>query len=92
MIEFPHHAPDGYSYQFENFKRNVIAIWIVNHSHFTYCSKSHVPSIWGFYNSKTKTYYSPINSKTVGKSIDITMTTPYSAMPIKRTPLECAYV
>ncbi len=86
--EFPHKAPKNYSYVFEDFKRNVTAIWIINHSHFDYCGKSHVRSIWGFYNSKTKEYFSPVNSKTIGKCVRIEDTTPYSAMQLKLTPLE----
>jgi len=92
MIEFPHKAPKGYSYEIEEFKRNVLAIWIVNHSHFDYNGRSDIRSIWGFYNSKTKQYHSPINSKTVGSCVDINQTTPYSAMMIKFNPLMSAFV
>jgi hypothetical protein len=88
LIEFSHKAPKGYSYVFEDFKRNITAIWIVNHSHFNYCGKSDVLSIWGFWNSKTKEYHAPINSKTVGECVNITDTTPYSAMIPNLTPLE----
>jgi hypothetical protein len=92
-MEFPHKAPDGHSYKFEeNFKRNITAIWIVNQSHFNYCGKSDVSSIWGFFNSKTKTYYSPINSKTVGPAVDINDTTPYSAIIPKASPLDSFFV
>jgi hypothetical protein len=86
--EFPHKAPKGYSYVFEDFKRNVTAIWIVNHSHFDYCGKSHVSSIWGFWSHKTGKYYAPVNSKTIGKEVRIEDTSPYSAMQLKLTPLE----
>ena len=92
MLEFPHSAPEGYSYEFEEFKRNTIAIWIRNHYSFDYNGGESVRSIWGFYNSKKKVYYSPINSKSVGNVVGIEDTTPYSAMQIKKTPLECAYV
>jgi hypothetical protein len=92
MIEFPHKPPKGYSYEQVDFKRNVIAIWIHNHSQFSYNGGGVTRSIWGFYNTKTKEYFSPINSKTVGKCVNIDDTTPYSAMIPKRTPLECAYV
>jgi hypothetical protein len=92
MIEFPHKPPKGYSYEQVDFKRNVIAIWIHNHRQFSYNGGGVTRSIWGFYNTKTKEYFSPINSKTVGKCVNINDTTPYSAMIPKRTPLECAYV
>ena len=86
--EFPHKAPKGYSYEMESFKRNVIAVWIHNHYKFVYNGGHSVRSIWGFYNSKTKCFHSPINSKTVGDKVDINDTTPYSAMLLNLTPLE----
>jgi hypothetical protein len=92
MIEFPHKAPKGYSYEQTDFKRNVIAIWILNHGQFSYCGNRTPRSIWGFYNTKTKCFHSPINSKTVGDKVDISQTTPYSAMIRKSTPLEKAFV
>lgn len=92
IVDFPHRPPKNYSYDFEDFKRNVIAVWIVNHSHFDYCGKSGIKSIWGFYNTKTKEYYAPVNSKTVGKCVNIQSTTPYSAMQLKLTPLEKCFV
>ena len=92
MIEFPHSAPKGYSYEQVSFKSYVIAIWIHNHHRFSYNNGRTTRSIWGFYNTKTKCYHAPINSKTVGHKVDISNTTSYSAMIPKRTPLECAYV
>lgn len=91
-IEFPHNAPKGYSYEFQEFKRGTISIWIRNHSRFDYNGGSPVVSIWGFYNTKTKQYHSPINSKTVGSCVNIEETTPYSAMIPKLTPLQSAFV
>ena len=92
MIEFPHTAPKGYSYEFENFKRNITAIWIRSHTTFDYNLGKSVRCIWGFYDSKKRTYFSPINAKTIGKCVDIEITTPYSAMIPKQTPLESAFV
>ena len=91
-MEFPHKAPKGYSYEQISFKRNVIAIWIHNHYEFSYSGGGSVASIWGFYNTKTKCYHSPINSKTVGDKVNIEDTTPYSAMILKLTPLQSAFV
>lgn len=91
-MEFPHKAPEGYYYEIESFKRNVDAIWIHHHRRFDYNSGDAVRCIWGFYNTKTKEYFAPVNSKTVGKRVNITDTTPYSAMPIKQTPLTAAFV
>jgi hypothetical protein len=81
MFEFPHVAPQGYSYETSEHKRNVVAIWICNHGQFSYTDET-PKSIWGFYNTKLKKYYSPVNAKTVGKVVDIDDTTPYSAMQI----------
>ena len=92
MIEFPHIAPKGYTYEFEEFKRNVIAIWIRNSTTFDYNLGKSVRCIWGFYDSKKRTYLSPINAKTPGKCVDIENTTPYTAMPLKHNPLTAAFV
>lgn len=91
MIEFPHRAPKGYSYEFKPFKRNVISIWICNHSKFNYNDGAPVQSIWGFYNTKEKQYYSPVNSTKCGDKVSISSTTPYSAMQLKLNPLEAAF-
>jgi hypothetical protein len=91
MIEFEHSAPEGYSYEFENFKRNVIAVWIVSHFSFSYTTKT-PKSIWGFFNTKTRQYHAPVNSKTVGKVVNFNSTTPYTAMQIKYNPLTAAFV
>lgn len=92
MIEFPHKAPEGYRYESEPFKRNVDAIWIHHCRQFDYNLGGDVRCIWGFYNSKTKEYFSPINSKTIGKRVRVEDTTPYTAMIPKQTPLESAFV
>jgi hypothetical protein len=92
IFEFPHTAPEGYSYEQVSFKRNVVAIWIHNHYEFSYNNGGTVASIWGFYNLKTKCYHSPVNAKTVGDQVNIVNTTPYSAMIPKLTPLQSAFL
>jgi len=92
MVEFPHQAPEGYRYESEPFKRNVVAIWIHYCRRFDYNLGGDVRCIWGFYNTKTKEYFSPINSKTIGKCVDIRDTSPYSAMIPKKTALESCFV
>ena len=91
-IEFPHKPPQGMYYETESFKRNVIAIWIHYKRQFDYNLGDHVRCIWGFYNTKTKQYHSPVNSSTVGNVVGIEQTTPYSAMQSKQTPLESAFI
>jgi len=91
MLELPltflHEAPNGYSYEVIPFKRNVISIWICNHSKFNYNDGAVAKSIWGFYDTKKQCYYAPINSSKQGDQVDIESTTPYSAMQLKLNPL-----
>lgn len=81
MIDFPHTAPEGYSYEIEPFKRNLLAIWICNHGKFSY-TDSTPKSIWGFFDTKKGQYRRPINAKSVGTVVELSDTTPYSAMQI----------
>lgn len=92
ITDFPHKTPEGMYYEQTDFKRNLVAIWIHYNRRFNYNNGDAVCCIWGFYNTKTRTYYSPINSKSIGQSVDIRRTTPYSAMVPKQTPLESAFV
>ena len=92
-LEFPHKSPPGYScYEFEEFKRNTIAIWLCHAAVYDYNLGKPVRTIWGFFNTKTKQYHCPTNSKTVGGVVPIDQTTPYTAMIPKKNPLEAAYV
>ena len=88
IVEFNHKAPKGYSYEFEEFKRNVVSIWIRNHSKFDYNLGASVRSIWGFYNTKKQCYIYPITHKRPGKPIDVNVTTAYTAMPLLKSYVE----
>ena len=90
--DFTHKNPQGYHYERTDFKTHVSSIWIVNDTHFDYCGRSGIKSIWGFYNSKTRQFYAPINSKTIGPCVNIKDTRNYTAMPLKLNPLEAAFV
>lgn len=92
LHEFPHKAPEGYYYKIEQFQRNIVAIWIYHTYKFVYNDGNTLRCIWGFYNTKTKCYHLPINSSKCGGKVDVTRTTPYSAMVLKQTPLESAFV
>lgn len=92
LTEFPHHPPKGMFYEQTEFQRNLIAIWIHFNYRFDYNNGKGVRCIWGFYNTKTKSYHAPINSSKCGNKVDIKDTTPYSAMQIKQTPLTAAFV
>jgi hypothetical protein len=93
---FPHKAPEGYSYYVREFKRNVVSIWLLHHTTYSYSSDP-VGTIWGFCKTKTTkrstthTYYAPINSNKVGKEVCIRDTRPYTAMKINLNPLEAAF-
>ena len=85
---FIHRPPEGYYYRTLQFKRHVLSIWTVHQHGFNYNSHDESVCIWGFYNTKTDTYYAPINSVKQGDQVDINKTTPYSAMQLKLNPLE----
>ena len=86
--EFPHKAPKGYSYEFEEFKRGVVSIWLRCHRKFDYNNGATTRTIWGFYKSKTREYFAPVNSKTIGACVNIKDTTSYSSMKINLIGLE----
>jgi hypothetical protein len=91
ICDFPHYAPDGYSYEFKQFNTRLISIWLVHSFPFSYTTKT-VKTIWGFYSPKKKEYYEPINSSKVGNKVEISLTRPYTAMQLKLTPLEAAFL
>lgn len=88
LTEFPHKSPEGYSYEFERFNNRVIAIWLRHSYAYGFSDGRSVRSIWGFYSPKKQVYYAPVNSKTVGKEVSISQTSPYSAMEAKASPLD----
>jgi hypothetical protein len=91
ILEFPHRAPDGYSYEFEQFNTRLISIWLVHSFPYSYTTKT-VRTIWGFFNPKKNEYYAPINSSKVGEKVNISQTRNYTSMQIKQTPLEAAFL
>ena len=90
--DFSHIAPEGYRYEVIQSKSNLLSIWTVYQSGFTYNGNAESHCIWGFYNTKTNTYYAPINSKKVGDKVDVKSTTPYTAMQLNLNPLELAFL
>ncbi len=92
IAEFPHQPPTGYSYEFEEFKRGVIAIWLHCNRKFDYNNGASTRTIWGFYKSKTREYFAPVNSKTIGARVDISETRNYTSMPIKYQGVEQFFV
>ena len=92
IAEFPHKAPEGYSYEFEEFKRGIVAVWLCGHRKFDYNNGAATRTIWGFYKSKTREYYAPINSKTIGARVNISDTRSWTSMPINYQGLEAFFV
>ena len=92
MIEFPHSPPKDCSYEYENFNTSTIRIWLCNSRQFDYNLGASTKTVWGFYSPKKRVYYAPINVKTIGKEVNIDNTTAYTAMQLKRTPLESAFL
>ena len=87
--DFIHEPPKGYHYEVESFRRNVCRICIVNDGSFSYTDVA-PKSVWGFYNTKSRTYSAPINFSKQGDTVDINQTRPYTAMQLNLNPLEAA--
>jgi len=82
-IDFPHTAPEGYSYSVEEHKRGILSIWLLHSRRYVFHgSDKDVRTIWGYYKSKSREYYAPIDSKKVGKLVNVSDTTPYTSMPL----------
>ena len=90
--EFPHHPQKGYSYEYEQFNARAIRIMLRCSKQFDYNLGESTVTVWGFYSPKKRVYYAPVNVKTIGKEVNVNDTTPYTAMPIKQTPLTAAFV
>ncbi len=82
-----HIPPDEYYYEATQFNKSTIAIWICRDSIHSLIDRES-NSIWGFYNTKTKRYHSPITSTKQGNPVKLERTTPYSAMIPNLNPLE----
>jgi len=91
LPRFKHQPPENYYYEVKEFKRNIFSIWICHRGGFAYNDGKPTKSIWGFFDSKKGKYFSPVNSKTVGKEVQINNTRSWTSMPIKQTPIELAF-
>jgi hypothetical protein len=92
IVEFPHKAPKNYSYEFESWNTSTVRIMLSCSSKFDYNLGASTKTVWGFYKPKKRTYYAPVNAKTIGEQVNIENTTPYTAMQVKRTALEECFV
>jgi hypothetical protein len=88
----PHEPPEGYRYETVCFKTNVCAVWIISDHRFLYNDNNPSRCIWGFYNTKTKHYHSPVTHKKVGDRVNLSDTSPYSAMVKHLVGLEKFFV
>ena len=89
--DFPHQPPEGYSYEVEHFRTNMVAIWLRHHYDYVY-SDSSVRTIWGFWNSKKRQYIAPVNAKKPGQVVSIDDTRAYTSMPLKLNGLQYAFL
>lgn len=81
--DFPHSPPEGFSYQVSKHNASTLSIWLLHHRRYVFCdSDSPVRTIWGFYKTKSRKYYAPINVKKLGNEVDIASTTPYTSMQL----------
>jgi len=90
--QFKHKAPEGCSYEVEEFKSGVFSIWIRYNREFDYNLGKPVSCIWGFYSYKKCEFYSPINVKTIGKQVKFEDTRPWTSMQIKYQGVEKFFV
>ena len=90
--DFIHEAPTGFRYRTAQFRANVISIWCDHLNHYNYNNGDKVSTIWGFYNTKKREYYAPINAKKIGAVVDINSTRPLTAMQINRRGLESLWM
>jgi hypothetical protein len=90
--QFPHKAPKDYSYEFEKCKNNMVSIWLRCHRKFDYNNGAETRTIWGFYRPKTREYFAPINSKTIGACVRIEDTRPWTSMKINYQGVEQFFV
>lgn len=88
----PYDAPKGYYYVTEEFKRNVVRIWLCTDRKFDFNMGKPTRTIHSFFNTKTGEYYAPINATKQGDKVDINNTRPWTTMPIKLNPLMNAFV
>ena len=93
--DFIHEPPEGYRYEVEHFRSNVIRIWLLHLNDYNY-SSDNVRTVWGFVKTTGRkgsiktTYHAPINSNKIGDEVNINQTRPYTAMQLNLNPLEAA--
>ena len=88
--DFYHEPPEGYRYEVEQHRRNMVSIWLRFPNRFSYCDTP-PRTIWGFYDTKKKVYCAPINSTKHGDQVDIKDTRNYTAMQLNLNPLMAAF-
>ena len=90
--DFTHEAPAGFRYRTAQFRANVISIWCDHLNSYCFNGGDKVSTIWGFYNTKKRQYFAPINSRKIGAVVDINSTTPYTAMQLNLKGLESLWM
>jgi hypothetical protein len=91
-MKFPHKCPEQFEYWSDEYSKTITRIWIKNKSRkFTYGEHEYPSSVWGFFDRKKKVFMAPIHKDKPGKVVDISKTTPYSAMQLNLNPLMSAF-
>ncbi len=90
--DFIHEPPAGFRYRTTQFRANVISIWCDHLNSYCFNGGDKVSTIWGFYNTKKRQYFAPINSRKIGAVVDINSTTPYTAMQLNLKGLESLWM
>ena len=57
----------------------------------TILASDRVSTIWGFYNTKSRTYSAPVNATKCGDQVDIKNTRSFTAMQLNLNPLMAAF-
>ena len=89
--DFIHEPPEGYSYEVQQYKRNILSIWLLYHCQYNYNDGDPISTIWGFVKYKTtkavRTLMPP-STQIRSEKVDMQNTRPYTAMQLNLTPLE----
>ena len=59
LSEFPFKAPDEHWYEVEEFKRNMLAVWLCNNTFWLFKNERGHRTIHSFYDTKKKQWLAP---------------------------------
>lgn len=91
LTEMPVKAPEGYHYEVEEYRRNVVSFWLCGGPKYLYRDNTSPRTIHSFYNYKKNVWYAPINSKKMGDEVAPEAIRPWTAMQLNLNPLMAAF-